>query len=462
MAQASVSRPTVSIIMPIYNEAEYLPFALESVLMQQTDFPIEVLVVDDCSTDETAVVAEHYRMRAPHIIRYFRNPQNLGNAYAFWHGLSEAKGDFFHVLDGDDFFLLPDKLQRQVDFLRNNPSYSAVATNSLRLLPNGRFYTEMEAGRGDRDYTYQQVLSCDFYLHTSAYMYRNVFKGEVPSFLKEEWARGDSIRTILVAKHGPVRYLDCIASVYRFHNSGIWSSMSEAQRQERVARVFTIIRDRLLESEEEKKLLNIVIRNSSDLANRSRIKVLLALCLSPRRLLHKIRQPGLKRRFQRLLTGQLETMTIRDMLASLAKPHFSKWGQEWYHRLPKHDLCTAMGMLHLSSLGCKGTFNAPFKKQLLVLLGQNAEKFRGSRFEGWQVIVYPDAETPPVNDPVARMEYLLSCLHTARPEHIIASVDQEDIGLMASAQSCMSENIENTLATNITTVATSDKPVEKI
>lgn len=464
MAEIHSTSPVLSIIMPVYNEAEYLPLALESVLMQQTDFPFEVLVVDDCSTDDTAEVVRHYRSRAPHIFRYLRNPQNLGNAYAFWHGLSEAKGDFFHVLDGDDFFLLPDKLQRQVDFLREHPSYSAVATNSLRFFPDGRFHTEAEAGGGDRDYSYHQVLRCDFYLHTSAYMYRNVFKDAVPDFLQEEWARGDSIRTILVAKHGPVRYLDCIASVYRFHNAGIWSSMDEAERQRRVTRVFTLIRDRLLESEEEKKLFNTVIRNSADLSKRSRIGTMLALCRSPRRLLSKLRQPGLLRRCRRVLTGVPATMSISDLLEALANPHPFLKGRAWYHNLPRHELCMAMGMLHLAHAGYGGSIDAPFAEHVAVLFGSNTADHATPlrlKAEGWKIIALPDAATPSHDKPSARMEYLLNRLQELRPQHLFVSpAEKHDPGFIAAAQPCLAADSCTSLKTGENATIVTDRSTE--
>lgn len=269
--------PLLSVIMPVFNEEEYLAFALESVLVQEVDFPYEIIVVDDYSTDGTAAVVERYRQAFPDIVRYAINPENKGNAYSFWHGLTLSRGEFFHVLDGDDFFIRRDKLQRQVDFLQANPDFAAVATNSLRMLPDTRFYSEVPPDSGDKDYTYKDVLGFGFYFHTSSYMYRNIYRDAVPDFLKEEWARGDGVRTVLHAKHGKVKYLDFIGSVYRFYAKGIWSAMSQQQQQERVIWALEQFREKLATTDEERRILTNVIQYRKTTKGRSRIWRIVAL-----------------------------------------------------------------------------------------------------------------------------------------------------------------------------------------
>ena len=247
--------PELSIIMPVYNEEEYLGFAIESILIQETDFEYEIIIVDDCSTDNTFETVKKYQAAYPDKITYFKNEKNSGNGHTFWQGLTIARGDYFHVLDGDDFFIRRDKLQRQIDFLRRNKDFTAVATNSLRILNNGQFCTEVRSQKQEAEYEYRDALAFSFYFHTSSYMYRNIYKDKVPEFLKEEWARGDGIRTLMHAKHGKIKFLNFIGSVYRFHRQGIWSSLSRKEQANRLIWALECMLDKFATTSFEKEIL---------------------------------------------------------------------------------------------------------------------------------------------------------------------------------------------------------------
>lgn len=94
------THPRFSVVIPCYNYAATLPVALESVLAQGRD-DVEIVLVDDASTDNTAVVAEHYRGR----VRYLRNPANLGHPGTWGRAMQEARGEYVVNLDADDWLL---------------------------------------------------------------------------------------------------------------------------------------------------------------------------------------------------------------------------------------------------------------------------------------------------------------------------------------------------------------------
>lgn len=330
------TQPLVSVIMPIYNEAAYIQSAIESVLMQKTDFAFELIIVDDCSTDETSAIIEPYLEKHPHVLRYIKNEKNSGNAYSFWHGLHHSNSDFFHVLDGDDFFLSAHKLQMQVNFLHAHPECSAVATNSLRLMADGSISPERMPGNGTCFFTYEQVLRCEFYLHTSAYLYRNIFKNNIPDFLKEEWARGDTIRTILVAKGHKVGFIDTIASVYRFHQKGIWTSMTQEEQINRTIRVFKEIQNNALESRTDKALFNDTIKDWEDAKLPSRWARWLNLLSTPRRIPSRIRKGMLTQRLVNVLFKTSRPAHLRSFSEEtrIAMPRAFK---PWHLRIPPDE-----------------------------------------------------------------------------------------------------------------------------
>lgn len=111
--------PKVSVIIPAYNIAPYLPEAIESVL-RQTYQDFEILVVDDGSTDNTVEVASHYAPRVKLVIKDNGGPASARNA-----GMRQAAGEYIAFLDGDDSWV-PDKLAEQVELLDTNPAIGLV------------------------------------------------------------------------------------------------------------------------------------------------------------------------------------------------------------------------------------------------------------------------------------------------------------------------------------------------
>ena len=112
-------QPLVSTIMPVYNGARYIARAIESILEQEYE-NIEIVVVDDGSTDDTAAVLK----KLTHQISYFYQ-ENSGVAATMNHGVQRAKGDFFSFIDSDDYWL-PGKINKQLKILKENPEIDMV------------------------------------------------------------------------------------------------------------------------------------------------------------------------------------------------------------------------------------------------------------------------------------------------------------------------------------------------
>lgn len=367
----------LSIIMPIYNEAEHLAFAIESVLMQETDFSYEIIIVDDCSDDNTADIVEAYRKAYPHIIRYHLNEKNSGNAFTFWQGLTLSRGDFFHVLDGDDFFIRRDKLQRQINFLQENQGFSAVATNSLRLLNNGQFYTELHPSHSRWEYRYEDALAFSFYCHTSSYMYRNIYRDNVPSFLKEEWARGDGIRTVIHAKHGKIKVLNFIGSVYRFHQAGIWSSMSRQQQNDRLIWALENMIEHIATTKSEKDILQNRILFSKKMRGKSKkLQLLQLLYRSPADIVKKLLEKDSRQKLHRflfektlLITPEKKLSKIRTHIShiSYGKKTTKKVFKECYFAQEYDQFCEAIGKLYLDKINFSW-LKHDFRSEKVVIL----------------------------------------------------------------------------------------------
>ena len=127
----------LSVIMTTYNHEQYIAQAIESVLRQQTDFRIEIVIGEDCSTDRTHTIAEDYATQYPEAIRIITSEENVGWRKNYRRTIAAARGKYIAMLDGDDYFTHRKKLQMQVEVLEANPEVGMCYTRSERIDDNG-------------------------------------------------------------------------------------------------------------------------------------------------------------------------------------------------------------------------------------------------------------------------------------------------------------------------------------
>ena len=116
----------VSVCMLAYNSEKYISEAIESVMMQETNFEIELVIADDKSTDDTIKIAEEYKLRYPEVIKLVLNPVNIGMSANYINAFRHCSAPYIAMLDGDDYWRDPYKLQQQIDFLEQNKDFGMV------------------------------------------------------------------------------------------------------------------------------------------------------------------------------------------------------------------------------------------------------------------------------------------------------------------------------------------------
>jgi len=225
----------VSVILITYNHASYIARAVESVLSQVTDFPFEVLISEDCSTDGTRELIQSYADRFPGRIRLLLSPANINTNEVFARALRAAAGEYIATLDGDDFWVGTDKLQKQVAFLEGNPACSMCFHQVSVLHPAGHYdpqpYTALEqplfSSIADL-WTANFIASCSPLIRRSAL-------GELPSWYEQAFF-GDWPLYLLAAENGPIGYLPETMATYRYHGTGLWSRLSRTEQLEATRR----------------------------------------------------------------------------------------------------------------------------------------------------------------------------------------------------------------------------------
>lgn len=209
-----MKKPLVSVCMITYNHEPYIAQAIESVAQQKTNFPFELIIGEDCSTDHTREICNKYQEKYPQLIRLHLHEQNVGVMRNFNTSLNACNGKYVALLEGDDYWTDPHKLQKQVDFLEEHPEYIGCAH---RVTVIGLKDSHMGIKR-DRTYEMKDLLSHRPF-HTASLLINKDITG--PYDFPATITSGDRALYIQCASHGPFYYsAECMA-VYRKHEGGL-------------------------------------------------------------------------------------------------------------------------------------------------------------------------------------------------------------------------------------------------
>ena len=234
-------RPTVSICCITYNHEQYIAQAIESVLMQQTDFEIELLIGEDCSTDSTRALAQQYEKRYPKRVRVLTPSTNIGIMRNLIATMSACTGEYIAIVDGDDYWTDITKLQRQVDALRANPDCAFCFHDAESFIDgdlgvawtySGRFAHILPViGSPPQSYTQLDLARWGWFIPTASMLCRtNSFSWPLPDWLVGVHS-GDFTLQLLSTRYGPALYLPRIMSRYRLHPTSITSTTTKTLYQ---------------------------------------------------------------------------------------------------------------------------------------------------------------------------------------------------------------------------------------
>lgn len=233
-AEKLCKSPLVSVLMITYNHADNIRRAIEGVMAQKTDFPFELIVGEDASQDETRQICFEMQKKYPERIRVLWSESNVNAISGNGRRVRRAaRGEFLAYCEGDDVWIRPDKLQRQIDFLRQNPSVGVclggtevefVADGKIEPFPyggkgerivDGKTFVKTFLGNGDfGDFSY--TPSC---FQTSGYAFRRsaatAAQSAFPEAYRWNWCFNDLILLTTVAMVSDVGFVLDGLSRYR-------------------------------------------------------------------------------------------------------------------------------------------------------------------------------------------------------------------------------------------------------
>lgn len=218
--------------MCAYNHEKFIAQAIDSVLMQRTDFKYDLVIGEDCSTDSTRAIVHAYGEGNPEQVRPLLHARNLGRQGGnnFVAVLNACRGQYIAMLDGDDYWTDPGKLQKQVKFLDSHPE-CAICFHDVEILgedPSEALRDYYESNRKKFSTLEDLLINGDFIPTCSVVFRRNLF-GNFPDWYSSVTS-GDYVLHVLNAQYGDIGYLDEVMAVYRIHGGGSMSRRSSIEK----------------------------------------------------------------------------------------------------------------------------------------------------------------------------------------------------------------------------------------
>lgn len=228
----------VSVVVVTYDHARYVEQALASVLAQETEFPFEVIVSEDCSTDGTRAIVEEWQRRHPDRIRLLLSERNVRTNAVVARGFREARGEYVALLDGDDYWTSPRKLATQAAFLDAHPTCALCFHDAVVVDADGR-----ETGRRWTPATQPaRATVADLwggnFIATCAAMFRARAVPAIPAWYDDCFPVTDWPLYVLYAEHGEIGYIPEVMGAYRLHAGGLYSPLPEAAKLRSVDRLY--------------------------------------------------------------------------------------------------------------------------------------------------------------------------------------------------------------------------------
>ena len=222
-------KPIVSVVLLAYNQEQYIAQALDSIISQERNFPIEILINDDCSVDNTAEIIRQYQQKYPHIIKAHFQPINCGAMKSFYNMLRVCRGKYFMNVAGDDYWL-PGKMKLQFEFMEKNPDVGLCFGKS-KILKNGKFIASWGTKAGE---SFNSLLSDNQVPALTVCVRKAILDTYIKTVQPEQrdWKMEDLPMSLWFSKHSKTHFLNKDLGVYRV----ISGSLSHPKTiQERIA-----------------------------------------------------------------------------------------------------------------------------------------------------------------------------------------------------------------------------------
>jgi len=265
-------KPIVSICCSTYNHKDFIRKTLDGFVMQEADFPFEIIINDDASTDGTQEILKEYAAKYPNIklILHEKNQWKEGMLNGTFYGfepflhntLPLAKGKYIAFCEGDDYWTDPSKLIKQFNYLEPHPEH-VMCYHAYSILQDDKIIHRKKDNVG-KSYTSEELISTPSGMASSTKMFRNIYNEDIKEDLLN--FRGDYLFTSYLGTYGSCGYVTGIRpSIYRLHKDGVWTGVPEPEKAKRVQKMYIELYNIYLKIGNQKaaKIRKSFIRNNT-------------------------------------------------------------------------------------------------------------------------------------------------------------------------------------------------------
>lgn len=229
ITQPKNENPLVSVCLITYNHETFIKDAFDGIINQKTNFPIEIIVSDDCSKDKTIEIIQSYKDRYSTLVTVLKNETNVGMHKNWERAIRACKGKYIALLEGDDYWIDPLKLQKQIEILEADETLAISCTNAkVELVGADKKHPDYVLKKEGR-YSLKELIQ-EAFMPTCTVVFRN---GLLPTILPKCFytaPMADFPIHLLNTLKGDIFYLDTTTSTYRLHGYGEWGKLNDIGR----------------------------------------------------------------------------------------------------------------------------------------------------------------------------------------------------------------------------------------
>lgn len=229
----------VSVDMITFNHEKFISQAIEGVLMQKTKFRYELVIGEDCSSDNTSNIVKEYAQKYPDIIKARCNVLNMGMMANAVKTLKECTGKYIALCEGDDYWTDPYKLQKQVDFLEANPNYSLCFHDAIVYCENKKFPPYFFCKDLSKTTFHVDDVIKAWLMPSASIVFRKDLLYPLPSWFKEIY-NGDYALQLLLILKGKFYFIDQLMSVYRQHETNLSATVNGSEVNKSLIQLFKL------------------------------------------------------------------------------------------------------------------------------------------------------------------------------------------------------------------------------
>lgn len=232
----------VNIILITYKQSEYIREAIESILMQELPYDTEIIVADDNSPDDTLTIIKEYNNHPKCRFTFLSPTHNLGFVKNYQRAFAACDGDYIAIMEGDDYWTSPLHLVNHIHFLEAHPECSMSYNRHIR------FFQDQDRKEildwEDNDKSYIEITGAEMALgNRIGNLSCCVFRGDLirklsPELFEIDFA--DWLLGMVMGGYGTLAYQKEVTSLYRIHDNGQWSRMTEREQGERVKELIAL------------------------------------------------------------------------------------------------------------------------------------------------------------------------------------------------------------------------------